>query len=191
MSVAIYGACDKCTNIAVRSVQVDGARPALGPLSGGAGLLEMGGNPANQTVANCKIYEPRGCASAPRCQPLTRSGTCLHFIEGWHNSCRGATITGNTIGPSGNSPNSDWQVRAALSSPPLTSQFRRRADVVTPGQWADGISNACAQSTIKSNTVIDATDGGIVQFGGPGTVIADNTIISSSRVAMGGINMVD
>ena len=34
MAVAIYGACDKCTNIAIRSIQVDGARPALGPLPG-------------------------------------------------------------------------------------------------------------------------------------------------------------
>lgn len=109
---------------------------------------------------------------------LTRSGSALHFIEGWHNSCRGATITGNVIGPSGNSPNSDWQ-------------FRRRADVTVPGQWADGISNACAQSKITGNTIIDATDGAIVQFGGPGTIISGNTIISENRVTLGGINLVD
>ena len=100
-------------------------------------------------------------------------------------------ITGNTIGPAGNSPNSDWQVRRSDAVTTLTLQFRRRDDVITPGQWADGISNACGASTIKSNTIIDATDGAIVQFGGPGTVISGNTIISSTRVALGGINLVD
>ena len=53
---AIYGACDLCQNIAVRNVQVNGNRPALGQY-GGAGLLEMGGNTKGQTVDNCHLYE--------------------------------------------------------------------------------------------------------------------------------------
>lgn len=56
-SMAVFGACDKCQNIALRSVQFDGNRPILGPINGGAAILEMGGNTKGQTVDNCHIFE--------------------------------------------------------------------------------------------------------------------------------------
>jgi parallel beta-helix repeat protein len=77
-----------------------------------------------------------------------RSWSCLHIAEGALD-CTNATIQNNDIGPAGSS---DFQ------------------------QWADGISNACAHSTIRNNRVNNPTDGGIVIFGAPGTQVYNNTI---------------
>lgn len=65
----------------------------------------------------------------------------------------------NTIGPSG--------------SQPYDLSFRKRD--VNLGGWADGISHACANSVVRYNSVIDATDGGIVIFGATGSTISGNT----------------
>ena len=62
---------------------------------------------------------------------------------------------------------------------------------VPSGTWADGISLACGNTLVQGNTIIDATDGAIVIFGAPGSTIQNNTIISQSRVMLGGINLVD
>ena len=59
-----------------------------------------------------------------------------------------------------------------------------------PGLWADGISLSCASSLVQGNTVTDATDGGIVIFGSPGSTITGNTITASTQTLMGGINIV-
>lgn len=88
-------------------------------------------------------------------------------------------ITGNTVGPCGNSPSNG-------------KQFKRGDDqVYVPQQWADGISIACKGSTVQGNTIVDATDGGIVIFGAPGSVVSGNTIIARQRRPLGGINLVD
>jgi parallel beta-helix repeat protein len=92
-----------------------------------------------------------------------RGWSCLHLIEGGNYDCTGAVITNNEIGPAGQSD----------------------------GTWADGISLACRNSTVSSNTITDATDGAIVVFGSPGSLISDNTIRAVSRTLFGGINMVD
>ncbi|GAA6024696.1 hypothetical protein JCM10207_009222 [Rhodosporidiobolus poonsookiae] len=60
-----------------------------------------------------------------------------------------------------------------------------------PGPWADGLSIAGKDSLIAGNTVIDATDGAIVVFCAPGSVVTDNTIIARERNLLGAINMVD
>ncbi|GAA5892311.1 hypothetical protein JCM5296_003232 [Sporobolomyces johnsonii] len=165
-SCAIYGACDACQNIVVQNIQVDGSRPALGYVTGGPALLELGGNTVGQTVQNCHIYEPRGWSA-------------LHGIEGYNNNCRGMIIQNNQIGPSGMPPNTG-------------SQFKRDVTtVVPPGQWADGVSIACQNSKVTGNTITDATDGPIVIFGALGTVVSGNTIISKTRVSLGGVNLVD
>ena len=78
-----------------------------------------------------------------------RSWSCLHVAEGAF-SCTGATIQNNDIGPCG-------------------------SDVFQ--EWADGISLSCANSVIRNNTISDPTDGGIVIFGSPGSLIQNNTII--------------
>ena len=44
---------------------------------------------------------------------------------------------------------------------------------------------------MQGNTVQDATDGGIVVFGAPGSTIQNNTIIAKSQLLFGGINLVD
>lgn len=56
---------------------------------------------------------------------------------------------------------------------------------------ADGISLACRDSIVTDNTIIDATDGGIVIFQAPGSLVANNTIIADERIMFYGISMVD
>jgi Right handed beta helix region len=91
-----------------------------------------------------------------------RGWSVLHVFEG-RRDCSGARITYNDIGPSGH-PNHEW---------------------------ADGISFACRSGFIQHNTITDASDGGIVIFGAPGTLVEDNLIVTRSNTLLGGINMVD
>lgn len=92
-----------------------------------------------------------------------RAWSALHVIEGNLN-CANARITNNDIGPSGNYANF---------------------------AWADGISMACTNSLVENNTITDATDGAIVLFGAPGTVVRNNLIRAQDRVMLGGVNLVD
>jgi hypothetical protein len=96
----------------------------------------------------------------------TRSWSSLQIISGYSDDqpCTEALVEGNVIGPSGTS---------------------------TSMEWADGISLACNDSTVRGNEIFDATDGGIVVFGAPGSVIEENSIRAETRTMLGGINMVD
>lgn len=78
-------------------------------------------------VDNVHAYEPRGWS-------------VLHGIEGWQNMCRGMIITNNQIGPAGHAPNTGFQFKKRDS----TGNYGA-------GQWADGISIACFQSTVSNN----------------------------------------
>jgi len=102
----------------------------------------------------------------------TRSWSTLHFIEGAVTGsvpqCQNGKILDNQIGPAGNP-----------GLPGVT------------GGWADGISLACGDTEVEGNTVTDATDGGIVVFGAPGSTISGNTIVARTQQLFGGINMVD
>jgi parallel beta-helix repeat protein len=91
-----------------------------------------------------------------------RGWSTLHVFEG-SRLCSGAKITDNLIGPAGS------------------------AD----GLWADGISFACRNGRIANNVVVDVTDGGIVVFGSPGTVVENNVIETRKAELLGGINLVD
>jgi hypothetical protein len=93
----------------------------------------------------------------------TRSWSILHLFEGGAPRCTGALVENNQIGPAGQ----------------------------PDGSWADGISLACTNSVVRENTIVDATDGGIVIFGAPGSLIERNLISAESRTLLGGINMVD
>ena len=95
-----------------------------------------------------------------------RSWSALQLIQGYSDSqtCRNALVENNEIGPAGTSDSM---------------------------QWADGISFACTNSTVRNNVITDATDGGIVVFGAPGSVIEGNTVRAETRTLLGGINMVD
>lgn len=92
-----------------------------------------------------------------------RSWSCLHVAEGPF-TCANALIQNNDIGPCG------------------TDDFQ---------QWADGISLSCKGSTVFNNTIIGATDGGIVVFGSPGSWVHGNTIRAGDAMLLGGINLVD
>jgi len=93
----------------------------------------------------------------------TRSWSILHLFEGGEPHCSGALVENNEFGPAGQSD----------------------------GTWADGISMACSNSLIRNNLIVDATDGGIVIFAAPGSLIENNVIRAENRVLLGGINMVD
>jgi len=92
-----------------------------------------------------------------------RSWSCLHVAEGGL-LCNNVTVQNNDIGPCG-------------------------SDVYQ--QWADGISISCRSAIVRNNLVNDPTDGGIVLFGSPGTLVENNTIWVTNSTLLGGINMVD
>jgi len=117
------------------------------------------------------LIEIGGAGSNPTVSNIvaygTRSWSTIHIFEGRVTDgvpqCQNANISDNTIGPAG-----------------------------TPdGNWADGISLACGNSIVANNQITDATDGAIVVFGAPGSVIQDNTVIAATQTLLGGINMVD
>jgi len=93
----------------------------------------------------------------------TRSWSTIHIIEGGSPPCSDALVENNEIGPAGQ----------------------------PDGTWADGISLACTDSVVRNNTITDATDGGIVIFGAPGSLVENNVIRAQTRTLLGGINMVD
>ncbi|KAL4247023.1 Right handed beta helix domain-containing protein [Abortiporus biennis] len=92
-----------------------------------------------------------------------RSWSCLHIAEGPF-TCNNVTVQHNDIGPCGSD---------------------------TFQEWADGISVSCRNSYVFNNTVNNPTDGGIVLFGSPGTVVVNNTVYVETQTLLGGINMVD
>ena len=58
-------------------------------------------------------------------------------------------------------------------------------------QWSDGLSVACENATVENNSVVDATDVGIVLFRASPAVqaskVSNNTILSAGNSAFGGI----
>lgn len=99
----------------------------------------------------------------------TRGWSTIHIGEGAVTNstptCQNAKILNNTI------------AEAGTGSP--------------SGTWSDGISLACGTTEVEGNAVNDATDGGIVIFGAPGSTISGNTITALAQTELGGINMVD
>lgn len=91
-----------------------------------------------------------------------RGWSTLHAFEG-DKTCTRVTIEDSHFGPAG----------------------------TADGAWADGISLACRDSTVRRNVIEDATDGAIVVFGAPGSLIEDNQIVTRRAVLLGGINLVD
>ncbi|KAI0832713.1 pectin lyase fold/virulence factor [Trametes gibbosa] len=92
-----------------------------------------------------------------------RSWSCLHIAEGAF-TCNNVTVQNNDIGPCG------------------SDAFQ---------QWADGISVSCQNSLVRNNMINNPTDGGIVLFGAPGTLVENNTIWVETMTLLGGVNMVD
>jgi hypothetical protein len=92
-----------------------------------------------------------------------RGWSVLVINEGHEQLCRGVTAQFNELGPAGYS---EYVI-------------------------ADGISLACRDSVITDNLIVDATDGGIVIFQAPGSLVANNVIRSETRVVFYGIAMGD
>jgi parallel beta-helix repeat protein len=88
--------------------------------------------------------------------------THLHMVE----PCNGALISGNTV---------ESAVRPHDAA----------------GHNTDGLSIACATSTVEDNSINDISGVGIVYYGGPGTIIRNNTIIETTTSAFSGINVGD
>ena len=53
--------------------------------------------------------------------------------------------------------------------------------------WADGISLACTDTVVRDNLIVDATDGGIVIFAAPGSLVENNIVRAETRTMLGGI----
>jgi parallel beta-helix repeat protein len=77
-----------------------------------------------------------------------RSWSCLHIAEG-DLRCNNVTVQNNDIGPCGSDA---WM------------------------EWADGISVSCRSTIVRNNMINSPTDGGIVLFGAPDSIVENNTI---------------
>ncbi|KAI8459350.1 hypothetical protein BY996DRAFT_4576092, partial [Phakopsora pachyrhizi] len=181
-STAVSGTCPQCDDLYLGFLEIDGNRPNLGWVDskkGGGALMEFGGDNSGQTIEYVRAYEPRGWS-------------ILHAREGsktsGNPSCNFMKIRNNVFGPSGVSPNEGIQFVPTEVNPVGNITYNGNSSIV---RRADGISLACANSEVYDNYIVDATDGGIVIFGAPGSKILRNTIISQTRNLLGGINMVD
>jgi len=113
----------------------------------------MGGSNSGQLVSHLRETAIHGIEGDSRQIEYVRSfdprsWSCLHIAEGAF-TCSGVVIQNNDIGPCGSD---------------------------TFQEWADGISLSCANSFVRNNVISDPTDGGIVVFGSPGSLIQNNTI---------------
>lgn len=77
-----------------------------------------------------------------------RSWSCLHIAEG-DLRCNNVIVQNNDIGPCG------------------SDAFM---------EWADGISVSCRSTIVRNNMINSPTDGGIVLFGAPDSIVENNTI---------------
>ncbi len=129
--------------------------------------VTIDGNRPQLGIAEGGLIEFGGAASGQLVEGVKayepRGWSVLVVNEGEGLACTGAVIRDNQLGPAG------------------------RAEYII----ADGISLACRDSTVTGNTIVDATDGGIVIFQAPGSLIQNNEIRSDSRILFYGISMVD
>jgi hypothetical protein len=144
---------------AIESVWVSGQRPAVGynPTGGGneSGNIRLLGGSGTKALNN-RTDTPAGWTT------LSLWGQAEGF------PCASATVSGNLSLGYGSAPYSN---DVTPFSP--------------PGTWADGISNACENAVITSNTVVDATDVGIVVFQSSPAV--QRSYVASNTVVAGGV----
>ncbi|KAI5453558.1 hypothetical protein NCC49_005384 [Naganishia albida] len=167
---AVIGDCRRCAHVALRNLIIDGNRAKLGRVlptdsPEEPSPLVLLGNNEGQVVSGCTIRDPRGW-------------TAIQLREGDNLSCVGAVIEDNKIGPAGE----EW-IEAVDGDDPENSPAGR--------PLASGLSLACRSSTVQRNSFIDTTDAAIVIYGSPGSLVASNHILSSTRSQMAGILMAD
>ncbi|MFQ6103978.1 MAG: right-handed parallel beta-helix repeat-containing protein [Candidatus Glassbacteria bacterium] len=92
-----------------------------------------------------------------------RGWSVIYIGEGDDLQCSGAIVRNNEFGPAGHAEYA----------------------------MGDGISLACRNSIVEDNTIVDVTDGGIVIFQAPGSLVANNTIRAENRIMFYGISMED
>ncbi|GAA5864474.1 hypothetical protein JCM1840_000513 [Sporobolomyces johnsonii] len=174
LTTAIKADCDACRGVNIRNLRVDGGRELLGGVEGGDALILVGGAQGEQEVRSVDAFGARGYA-------------ILHASAGRQGTCSGVTIAENTFHTSGDAPvdaflNSEL-VRLRDGSPAHRGHER-------PGKWTDGISVACAQSTVLENTIRDVSGVGIAIRGAPGSQVHQNTIVAHDRDMLVGISLV-
>ncbi len=129
--------------------------------------VTIDGNRPELGIAEGGLIEFGGAASDQLVEGVKayepRGWSVLVVTEGEGLACTGAVVRDNQLGPAG------------------------RAEYII----ADGISLACRDSTVTGNTIVDATDGGIVIFQAPGSLVQNNEIRSDNRILFYGISMVD
>ena len=118
----------------------------------------MGGNNSDQLVSNfrgnCNVRDRASHHQVVGVRSYDpRSRSCLH-VGGGPFACSYMSLIGNDIGPCG------------------SDRFQ---------EWADGISLSCANCLVHDNRIVDATGGGIVISGSPGSQIFNN-IVSVEKV---------
>lgn len=97
------------------------------------------------------------------------------------------SITENVFHTSGAAPLDAFlqsELRRLRDGPPAYLGQER------PGTWTDGISVACAHSTVAENTVRDVSGVGIALRGAPGTQVYQNTVVARDRDMLVGIALV-
>lgn len=151
-TTAIDGTCANCSGAIIRNIQVRAwlrsrTRTQLTSLS------QINGTRLGGTKLNGGANIEMGNNNANQLIEYVRSydprsWSCLHVTEG-SQRCQNVTVQNNDIGPCG------------------LDGFN---------QWADGISYSCWNGLVQNNMVNNPTDGGIVLFGAPGTLVRNNTI---------------
>ncbi|GAA5906553.1 hypothetical protein JCM6882_004468 [Rhodosporidiobolus microsporus] len=174
LTTAIKADCDKCRGVIIRNLHVDGGRDTLGGVEGGDALIRVGGAEGEQEVRSVDAFNARGYA-------------VIHASEGPRGTCRDVIISDNILHTAGEAPldaflNSEL-ARLRDGTPAHRGQER-------PGQWTDGISVACAHSTVSENTIRDVSGIGIALRGAPGTQVHQNTIVARDRDMLVGISLV-
>ncbi|BGP15412.1 hypothetical protein JCM10213v2_003380 [Rhodosporidiobolus nylandii] len=169
LTTAIQADCDACRGVVVRNLHVDGGREQLGGVEGGDALIRVGGAGGEQELRSVDAWGARGYAIGP------------------HGACRDVQIAENVLHTAGDAPidaflNSEL-ARLRDGSPAYRGQER-------PGMWTDGISVACAHSTVTDNTIRDVSGVGIAVRGAPGSQIYQNTIAARDRDMLVGISLV-
>ncbi|BGP31399.1 hypothetical protein JCM10296v2_003163 [Rhodotorula toruloides] len=174
LTTAVQADCDACRGVVVRNLHVDGGREQLGEVEGADALIKVGGNEGAQEVTSVDAWGARGYA-------------ILHASEGAKGTCRDVSITDNVFHTSGAVPLDAFlqsELRRLRDGPPAYLGQER------PGTWTDGISIACAHSTVADNTVRDVSGVGIALRGAQGTQVYQNPVVARDRDMLVGIALV-
>lgn len=163
---------------------------ALVEVSAGASLLNtwVDGNRANLDASGANCTESDGFHPCLSVEILGGDNTVvsdnrLTDSDGWTNLVALGDYSGISCGHS-----VILQIAGNVSTQYATSHVVTSTQVGNP--WSDGLSIECENANVIGNTVVDATDVGIVLFSSPSeqnSHISYNTIINNGNAAFGSI----